>query len=113
MLNLSIKNDSQPVVTFVACSQEYLLEGQECASAETVRDFYNQIGNQLYLEVYFNMVNPEKFEVKRIKRTYSLLIMKGFCTQETIYLQLTRYQLDEGFLIDNPHNRYFFTDSTD
>lgn len=46
------------------------------------------------MEVLFTIINPNNFEDNILRRTYSIIIEKEFCTTDTLFLQLSKYDID-------------------
>ncbi|KAM3133455.1 hypothetical protein pb186bvf_014459 [Paramecium bursaria] len=108
--NLTMNSQTVFYLTFSKCNQS-LSDEYTCASEEQVQDFYQQQGNELWIEVNFSVINPSTFQQQTFQRDFTISLEQQQCIIQRLQFQPTLFQVSNSFLFVDFDSKYGFGDA--
>ncbi|CAD8113081.1 unnamed protein product [Paramecium sonneborni] len=107
-LSLSISdtlNEANPqfevMLTFGACLEYFLQEGQKCANETVIQKFQSQPTNTIIVKHYAKEYNTKTEILETIGREQIIPFQSTKVFQTQTYVQITQTQVDTGFLFES------------
>ncbi|CAD8213718.1 unnamed protein product [Paramecium octaurelia] len=89
------------MLTFGACLEAFLKEGQACANDTVIQQFKNQATNALVVKHYAKEYNTQTESLEKIGREQIIPFQINKVYQSQTYIQITQTQVDVGFLFES------------
>ncbi|CAD8212816.1 unnamed protein product [Paramecium pentaurelia] len=116
-LSLSIsetRDETNPeyevMLTFGACLQSFLQEGQACANETVIKQFTNQPTNALVVKYYAKEYNTQTENLEIIGREQIIPFQISKVYQTQTYIQITQTQVDVGFLFESTNDYMYINE---
>ncbi|CAD8076294.1 unnamed protein product [Paramecium sonneborni] len=94
--NVFISSDA--TLLFIICQDEYLEDGEQCASEEQFDQFFSQPFNVITVEVTYKSIDSNNGQTKISTQEYYFQVEQANCYTLNIFLQSNFYEIRDYFL---------------